>query len=325
MKKSKQIRIVFLTVAIFVIIASNCYSISISTWAKPAYDKIISSNLMSPSLVGDEDYTQDINREEFTELIMSYLMHIRNYKLNSEKSPFKDTKNPFIVTAATLNIVSGTGGENFEPKREITREEAALIVYKAERLVTDITKGSIDKYVDRHFISQWAREAVGALTKKEIFIGDGNDKFNPKKNITKEEAFAVVSKLLKNNSKIESEVRVFKDGDEYLSKEEYEFIFKTMPKNRFNIEEMIRSINNTSQEDRNDHYQRLQKTYFSTTNTIKTSPMLFFKYDRHYYFTGIEVKANGKEQRTICYGFSIREKSDTLAIDEKITGSWYNI
>ena len=85
----------------------------------------------------------------------------------------------------------------FRPNESITREDAALIVYrwltqKDGRLLTK-------KYFsDRSSISEYAREAVEALAGAGILKGNENGVFKPKNSITRAEAAQLIYAALQS-------------------------------------------------------------------------------------------------------------------------------
>lgn len=98
-----------------------------------------------------------------------------------------------IMDAARQNVVKGDG-IYFNPDKEITREDAAVIIYRtlsvAEPVEADKPFDDYDK------VSEYAREAVLTLKEKGIISGD-NGMFRPSDAITRAEAAMIVNNTLK--------------------------------------------------------------------------------------------------------------------------------
>ena len=54
------------------------------------------------------------------------------------------------------------------------------------------------KFKDESNISEWAKDAVQKVSEAGVMLGDNLGYFNPKSNITREEAAVIIAKILKN-------------------------------------------------------------------------------------------------------------------------------
>ncbi len=96
---------------------------------------------------------------------------------------------PYVTKAAGLGLVNGSGS-GFAPNNNITREDAAVILY---RLISK--KQSVSgaySFDDGNNIASYASEAVSALASNGIISGSGNNMFNPKSNLTRAEASKLI-------------------------------------------------------------------------------------------------------------------------------------
>ncbi len=101
---------------------------------------------------------------------------------------------PFVTKAAGLALVNGSG-TGFAPNNNITREDAAVILY---RLITkNQTVSGTHSFGDGQDIASYAAEAVSALAANGIISGSGNNMFNPKSNLTRAEASKLIYGALK--------------------------------------------------------------------------------------------------------------------------------
>ncbi|MEI3162417.1 MAG: S-layer homology domain-containing protein [Lachnospirales bacterium] len=119
---------------------------------------------------------------------------------------FKDVPNDAwysdsINWAVENEIAQGIGNGKFEPDKEITREEMALMIQNF------INKTSIKfdanhnvTFTDVDLISDWAYDAVVSLASYTILNGRTNGQFDPKANITRGEMSVIISNILKFNN-----------------------------------------------------------------------------------------------------------------------------
>ena len=105
---------------------------------------------------------------------------------------------PYIEWAAKNKIVFGTGSNQFNPDKPITREEMAVIMTSYAKLLgydlpVNIT-GEI--FADSDSISTWAKAAVKAMQQAEVLRGKPGNYFIPKDTANRAEASAVLHRFI---------------------------------------------------------------------------------------------------------------------------------
>ena len=114
-------------------------------------------------------------------------------------NPFKDVEEDVwyhdsVLSAYQAGIVSGVESDIFSPEQNITREMAAVILYK---LAGNKTFGETRKgFTDGGSISPYAVEAVGKLAGKGIIGGYEDGSFRPNGSLTRAEAAVLIFRLL---------------------------------------------------------------------------------------------------------------------------------
>ena len=132
----------------------------------------------------------NITRAEFTKLIVSA------FSVTGKKTAFSDVSeadwySEVVSNAAGAGIVSGYDG-CFKPNDFITRQDAAVILYRVSTLSGLPYSGYLYTFVDMDDISVYALPAVGALYKNGIVKGVGSGRFMPQSNITRAEAVQLI-------------------------------------------------------------------------------------------------------------------------------------
>ncbi|GAF07868.1 S-layer homology domain-containing protein [Paenibacillus pini] len=102
-----------------------------------------------------------------------------------------------IAKASKLGWIQGNGGE-FRPKDTISREEASVILIK---MADDLRKSSGATssqavFKDMNQVSIWAKEAVSKANTLGLIHGKGNNVFDPKGSVTREEVAKMMYVLL---------------------------------------------------------------------------------------------------------------------------------
>ena len=119
-------------------------------------------------------------------------------------NPFKDVpENRYfteaVIWAAENKIVEGYPDEVFKPEQDITREQAATILYRYQTAKNGGPKEveGTKTFADEDSISNYAKEAVGNLAAQGVINGKPGNVFDPKGNTTRAEIAAMLHRLLK--------------------------------------------------------------------------------------------------------------------------------
>lgn len=171
-------------------------------WAKEAinalYAKGIVSGLDETTFAPDEKVT----REQFAKLAVLTF----GFETEGQKADFADVETsrwsyPYIACGYNLGIIKGTGEGHFSPEAYITREDMAVILKRCAELKSiDFDEQKTD-FSDWESISDYAKEAVGALAGAGYINGTGNGAFEPKAAATRAEAAKILYELLKGAEK----------------------------------------------------------------------------------------------------------------------------
>ncbi len=134
-----------------------------------------------------------ITRAEFVSIITKAFSVKGSYNISFSDVSSDDWYYDAVSSAASSGAVSGYNGM-FRPDECITREDAALIIY---RCLTDKTETEYSKeFNDKSDISDYAADAVNYLSSKAMVNGDTDGNFRPKDFITRVEAAKLVSNVL---------------------------------------------------------------------------------------------------------------------------------
>ena len=103
-----------------------------------------------------------------------------------------------IAAAKSLGIVSGRSSDRFYPQNTITREDAALYLYRALSRVEDLEVRGLEdlvRFSDYESISPDAVAAMSALVRRGVFNGD-DGRLQPKRTLTRAETAAILARAL---------------------------------------------------------------------------------------------------------------------------------
>ena len=170
-----------------------------SAWAekevKRAYEIDAAPYKLKDKLV----YTDNMTREMFCDVLAS-MLELKDMMPAEETTQFTDTQNKNVLCLGSVGIISGYDDGSFRPKNSITREEAAMLLYKTAKYMKydnfyEDYKLSGYAYADDENIGGWAKEAVYQMNNAQIMTGVGEDKFAPKDSYTNEQSIATILRL----------------------------------------------------------------------------------------------------------------------------------
>lgn len=124
--------------------------------------------------------------------------------LTGFRMPFTDVKTgsyyaPYIAWATEKGIIEGYDSKTFGPDRPMTREQAAVILYRYEKYKNGsgaVNTGGTLQYADAGSISSWAREGALYAQEKGIILGKPGNLFDPKGESTRAQTAAMMHRYL---------------------------------------------------------------------------------------------------------------------------------
>lgn len=162
-----------------------------SNWAYNDLKKAAKLGLITNSI--KSNMKGEISREELSEIAVKAYEKIYNKKSQGGVNHFKDTENPYVNQAFDLNLIKGINKDTFAPSKKVTREDYAVILSNLYKL----ENSKNIKIKDSKKISKYAKESVNKTLNAGYLTLDNSKKFNPKKNITREEALASIVRGIK--------------------------------------------------------------------------------------------------------------------------------
>ena len=174
-----------------------------SSWAVDEVSKAIENNLVPFEY--QAAFTFNIKRYEFCSIIVEFLEEyydtsreeiIKDKNIDVTYEAFLDGINEDIAICLNLGIVKGRGNGMFDGDSQITREEAAVMLTNMAEYLGLNTVADEAKLNDKTEISEWAMDAVSFVLKNKFMQGMGNGIFSPKSNITREQTYIIMYRIL---------------------------------------------------------------------------------------------------------------------------------
>lgn len=161
-------------------------------WAQSYVNKLSEMNIVSGYPDGTFRPENNVTRAEFVKLVASAFSMPQTGELIFGDVTAGNWFAPYVAGAASLGVVNGANGMFF-PDDYITRQDAALILYRAISLKHTLDDGNIF-FTDEREIDVYASVAVRSLAKQNIIAGMPDGSFMPKAHTTRSQAAALILK-----------------------------------------------------------------------------------------------------------------------------------
>ncbi len=200
----KKYSILILAFLLILALTATSYS-EPNNWAKAEVDEARSKGLLFAE--ADQNFQDYISRELFCKLIVRVVEQQKGEAVQvSITNPFNDTANEQIVKAFQLGIVKGVSTTQFAPQNLITRQEVAVMMMRAFRVLDTMNNKTLTQNVDisgiafndEASIANWALQDVKEAFKLNLVKGVGNNTINPLGNTTVEQSILLALRLFNN-------------------------------------------------------------------------------------------------------------------------------
>lgn len=172
-------------------------------WAMEAIESLTDKGIISG--YGDGTFRPDnnITRAEFAKIaVLAFGYYDENASGDFLDVTDNDWYFPYVGSAKDKGLILGSPADGegyvFRPLNLITREDLAVIIYRAlEKEQVEFLSPDMDfEFSDNDLISGYALEAVYALQASGIISGMGDGRFAPKANATRAQAAQMIYKAL---------------------------------------------------------------------------------------------------------------------------------
>ncbi len=197
----KKLGIILLTSVLVLTLMITAFAVP-SKWAKAEVDEARTKNLIVAE--ADQNYQDFITRELFCKLVVRMVEQQNGAPVEiTITNPFTDTTNLEIIKAYQLGIVKGISETQFAPNNLITRQEVAIMMMRAFRVLDQMKGTSYTQNVnisglvfnDESSIASWAVQDVKEAFVLGIIKGVGDNTMNPLGNTTIEQSILLSVRL----------------------------------------------------------------------------------------------------------------------------------
>jgi len=164
-------------------------------WAKDAIEYLATLGIVNGKAEGIYAPNDNITRAEFVKMVVIVL----GISSKQENVTFVDVDRnawymEYVAAAYNNGIVFGDDEGRFYPDNCITRQDMAVILYRAAN-ISPLKTANLD-FVDADEISDYAVEAVSSLTAKGVINGFTDGSFGATENATRAQTAVMIHRLI---------------------------------------------------------------------------------------------------------------------------------
>lgn len=163
-------------------------------WAQSQIEELANKNVISGYPDGTFAPDKNVTRAEFAKMIMSYAgLGGQADSMNFTDVNISDWFYAYISGAVSNGLINGISDSQFAPNTPITRQDACVIIYRY--LGNKISLAQIAAFADFDLVSDYAADAVSALSQNGILTGYEDNTFKPQNSITRAETAVILSRV----------------------------------------------------------------------------------------------------------------------------------
>ena len=166
-------------------------------WAVDVINKLAAAGIVNGTGTGTFEPSRSITREEFAAILYRGF-GFDSVAVNGEFSDVKSSDWYYepVMQLSSLGIVKGIGEGSFGVGKTITRQDMAVMIYRAAIAANAQFAAAGTEFADAYVIAGYAKSAVDALSGAQIINGVGEGRFNPLGNATRAEATVILGRIL---------------------------------------------------------------------------------------------------------------------------------
>ena len=147
-------------------------------WAKESINALVEKGVISESTDKKFNPDRNVTREEFVKMIVVAMgVFDKNAVSTLADVDSNEWYAPYIASAEKTGLITGDEKGNFGVGEEISRQDMAVIIYRA--MADSAKQGNASGFADDGEIADYAKTAVYSLAEMGIVNGIGDNSFAP--------------------------------------------------------------------------------------------------------------------------------------------------
>ena len=168
-------------------------------WAEESVLELAGRNIIAKDPGKKFRPNDNITREEYVKMLVTALgVYDASAQCSFRDVPADAWFAPYVASAVNSGLVKGVSDTEFGAGLDITREDIAVLTYRAaQKEGITLAQGDAKQFTDAETISDYAKEAVDAMAKAGIVNGYEDGSFGAKKQAARAEVAVMLDRFLK--------------------------------------------------------------------------------------------------------------------------------
>ncbi|MHA6482498.1 choice-of-anchor I family protein [Paenibacillus sp. strain BS8-2] len=163
-------------------------------WAAEPINKLAEKKILEGMPDGSFQPDSQMTRAQY----MAVLFRLLGLEESDSSQGFNDVADDawystYVNALSEFGIATGYPDGSFQPDKEMTREEAFVLLYRAVKDSLPEGSGAAPTFDDSADVSDWAQEAIAALVEAGVVEGSPDGKLNPQGTITRAEIAKIIA------------------------------------------------------------------------------------------------------------------------------------
>lgn len=170
---------------------------SVVTWADEAVTYLALNGIVNGVSENEFAPNDAVTREQFVKMAVN----AAGIKTEGASSDFTDVdKNEwyyeYISAGVNAGLINGVSDTEFGLGKVVTRQDAAVILYRAAQAMgIELDGGSVKSFSDKDAVADYAEEAVAAMSAAGIIEGNEDGEFMPLNGCTRAQAAVIIYRM----------------------------------------------------------------------------------------------------------------------------------
>lgn len=167
-------------------------------WSYEAVTELIKKKIVSEPVDGLFRPNDDVTRAEFTKMVVMALeLDTSSTESGFEDVPQDDWSAPYVTAAKTAGIVTGLDDTTFGGSNKITRQDAAVILVRAFKLVKPQSEEQPKEFSDMDQVSDYAVDSVQIAVACSVINGMDDGRMAPLETCSRAQAAQMIYNIVK--------------------------------------------------------------------------------------------------------------------------------
>lgn len=168
-------------------------------WAEESVLELAGRNIIAKDPGKKFRPNDNITREEYVKMLVTALgVYDASAQCSFRDVPADAWFAPYVASAVNSGLVKGVSDTEFGAGLDITREDIAVLTYRAaQKEGITLAQGDAKQFTDAETISDYAKEAVDDMAKAGIVNGYEDGSFGAKKQAARAEVAVMLDRFLK--------------------------------------------------------------------------------------------------------------------------------